>query len=419
MKKNPALKLSFFIAIISVVILAGCGSNSNPAENEGPAESAEGLVEVVTSFYPLYDFASKIGGDHVNMTMLVPAGVEPHDWTPKSRDITTIRNADLFIYQGNDFEVWVDSVMKTLDGSEVMVVEASEGIARIPGEGHADHDHEGHEHEEGHADHDHEGHEHEEGHADHDHEGHEHEEGHADHDHEGHEHEEGHADHDHEGHEHEEGHADHDHEGHEHEEGHADHDHEGHEHEEDHSGHDHHGHSHDYEFDPHLWLSPVHAKEMAEKIKNALVAVDPANQADYEANYNELAERFDQLHAKFQESLKDVTRREIVVTHQAFGYLAHEYNLEQISIMGISPDAEPTAQDMMRIRRHVQDNGIKVIFFEELLSDSLAKTLANDAGVETRVLNPLEGLTPKQMEAGEDYFSIMEQNLENLIYALK
>lgn len=351
-------KTSFYLltmVISTALLLAGCGNNgSGQTENPNTDPNSEGRINVVTSFYPLYDFVQKIGGEHVDVTSLVPAGVEPHDWTPKSRDITSIRNADVFVYQGADFEVWVDSVMKTLDDSEVVTVEASHGIEMIPGSGHS-HDEE---HEE---------------------DGHSHGEG------------EGHGADDH-GHDHDEtaGH-----------------------------GEDDHGHDHSHELDPHMWLSPQYAKQMSLTIKEALVQADPDNEDAYENNYNQHVERLDQLHANYKESLADLSRREIVVSHQAFGYLAHEYDLEQISIMGLSADAEPTAQDMKNIRQFVQDNGVKYIFFEELLSDSLANTLARDAGVETLVLNPLEGLTPNQMEAGEDYFSIMEQNLENLLLALK
>jgi zinc transport system substrate-binding protein len=62
---------------------------------------------------------------------------------------------------------------------------------------------------------------------------------------------------------------------------------------------------------------------------------------------------------------------------------------------------------------------VKYIFFEELVSDKLAKTLAKDAGIETLVLNPLEGLTPEQVNAGEHYVSVMENNLQNLLKALQ
>ena len=87
--------------------------------------------------------------------------------------------------------------------------------------------------------------------------------------------------------------------------------------------------------------------------------------------------------------------------------------------MGLSPEAEPRAKDLLDISDYVKSHGIKTIFFEELVSDRLAKTLANEADIDTMVLNPLEGLTPEQEKAGDDYFSIMERNLENLQKALR
>lgn len=87
--------------------------------------------------------------------------------------------------------------------------------------------------------------------------------------------------------------------------------------------------------------------------------------------------------------------------------------------MGLSPDAEPTGQDIVKLAKLVKDEGIKYIFFEELVSDKLAKTLASEAGVQTMVLNPVEGLTQEQVNNKDDYFTLMQKNLQNLLIALQ
>jgi zinc transport system substrate-binding protein len=87
--------------------------------------------------------------------------------------------------------------------------------------------------------------------------------------------------------------------------------------------------------------------------------------------------------------------------------------------MGLNPDAEPRAQDILEIAKYVEENGVKYIFFEELVSDQLAVMLANEANVETMVLNPLEGLTKEQEKAGVTYLNLMQSNLQNLVQALQ
>jgi len=125
------------------------------------------------------------------------------------------------------------------------------------------------------------------------------------------------------------------------------------------------------------------------------------------------------LDQKYTDVLENAAQKNLVVSHQAFGYLARDYGLTQTAIMGLSPDAEPRAQDILKIAKYVKDNGVKYIFFEELVSDRLAKTLASEAGVDTMVLNPLEGLTKEQEKNGDTYLSLMESNLQNLTKALQ
>ncbi|WP_249862427.1 metal ABC transporter substrate-binding protein [Paenibacillus konkukensis] len=302
-----------------MIMLAGCGKSQATLMN--------GKVNVVASFYPLYDFTKKIGGDRVNVINLVPTGVEPHDWTPKSRDMQNLSKAQMFVYLGAGFEGWVNDTLGSLPkDSKVAVVEGSKGVELLASSG-EDHDH-------------------------------------------------------------------------------------------DHDAKNKEAHN-ESQYDPHVWLSPVNAKKIALNIKDQLVKTDPAGQSDYEANYEKFAAQLDQLDAKYKEALAKTPKKDIVVTHQSFAYLAKQYGLTQKAIMGLSPDSEPTSKDLKEINEFIRTNGIQYIFFEELVSDRLAKTLAKDAKVETLVLSPIEGLTDAQAKAGADYISLMESNLNNLIKALQ
>ena len=158
---------------------------------------------------------------------------------------------------------------------------------------------------------------------------------------------------------------------------------------------------------------------MAANVLDSLSTVDPEHKADYEANYKQLEAKLTALDDEYTAKLGAAPKKDIVVSHHAFSYLARDYGLRQVSIMGLSPDAEPKAQDLLNISKFVKENGVKYIFFEELVSDELARTLAREADAETLVLNPLEGLTPAQEKNGDDYFSLMNANLQNLLQALQ
>lgn len=332
--KRSRLFMTVALCSIMMLIVSACGSNSGSSSQ---GKISEDKFNVVTSFYPIYEFTKAIGGDDVNVINLLPTGVEPHDWTPRSQDIVNTSKAGLFLYNGAGLEAWVPNFLKGLDkDSNVKAVEVSAGIHLIDSE-EEEHTHEGEEHD--------------------------------------------------------------------------DHAHENEQHEDD-------GHNHG-SIDPHTWVSPKSALVMAENIKNSLVEADPEHKTGYEERYGELKQQLEDLDTKFTEQLSNVSQKEIVVSHQAFGYLARDYGLTQHSIMGLSPDAEPTGQDIVKLAKLVKEEGIRYIFFEELVSDKLAKTLASEAGVETMVLNPVEGLTKEQLENGDNYFTLMEKNLQNLITALQ
>lgn len=312
----------------SLLLLSACANNDSGAEG-----AANGKVNVITSFYPIYYMASEIGGEHVQVTNLIPTGVEPHDWTPKSRDLQNVSNAQLLLVNGAGFEGWLSDFQKGLAaGSKVKTVEVSNGITLLKA-GEEEHG------EEAHA--------------------------------------------------------------------------EGEQAYEDEYGHDH------GDIDPHTWISPKSALIMVENVKNALVDADPEHRADYEKNYEQLKAKLASIDEEYTSKLKNVAKRDLVVSHRAFGYLARDYDLRQHAIMGISPDAEPRAQDLLNLSKLVQEKQLKYVFFEELVSDQLAQTLASEAKVDTLVLNPLEGLTQEQAAAGDNYLTLMARNLQNLLLALQ
>lgn len=322
--KYKLMCLAFMM--LAGLTLAGCANSSG--------DLVEGKVNVVTSFYPLYNFAQKIGGEHVHVINLVATGVEAHDWTPKPKDMANLSKSDVFVYNGWGFEGWVEEFLGGSEAdSDLIVVEAVQGIEPIL-LSEKDDEHEANE-EEGHE-------------------------------------------------------------------------------EEAHAEENEHG-----EFDPHVWMSPLQAISIAENIMQGLVEADPGHQSEFAANFEALKQELEQLHEDYAAALSEASRKEVVVSHHAYGYLTRDYGLTQVAIMGISPDAEPTAQDIKKISEYVKEHDIRYILFEELASPKLAETLAKDVGIETLVFNPVEGLTEEQEERGEDYISIMRSNLTTLQKALQ
>ncbi|HWH04937.1 MAG TPA: zinc ABC transporter substrate-binding protein, partial [Gaiellaceae bacterium] len=161
--------------------------------------------------------------------------------------------------------------------------------------------------------------------------------------------------------------------------------------------------------DPHVWLDPLRFATIVERIGREL---------GREAAAAALADELRQLHGEFERGLADCERRELVTSHAAFAYLADRYDLEQVAISGLSPEAEPTPRELEEVVTEVREHGATTVFFETLVSPRLAETVAREVGARTAVLNPLEGLAKEEMEAGADYVSVMRANLEALRSAL-
>ncbi len=171
--------------------------------------------------------------------------------------------------------------------------------------------------------------------------------------------------------------------------------------------------------DPHVWLDPVLYGDLVTEVQRALVKADPAGRAEYERNAVAFRREIDRVGARYAAGLRDCARRTVVTAHEAFGYLARRYGLRQEAIAGIAPDQEPSASRIATLADLVDRQGVTTIFTEELVSRRVADALAREAGgVRTETLNPLEGLTEKEQQRGDDWATVMDANLVKLRAAL-
>jgi zinc transport system substrate-binding protein len=175
---------------------------------------------------------------------------------------------------------------------------------------------------------------------------------------------------------------------------------EGHEDEEDHG-----------DLDPHFWQDPALLADLGDAVADELGELDPDNADTFATNAADLRADLESLDDDYEVGLADCERTTVVVSHDAFGYL-EKYDLHFEAIAGLSPDAEPTPADLGRLRQLIEEDGITTVFGERLAPPALVDTLADDAGVTTAVLDPIEGLTDETN--GEDYLSLMTQNLDAL-----
>lgn len=305
------IKCLVIFLILSLTFM-GC------SKKEESQEKSSSKIKVYASFYPVYDFAQKIGKDKIDLKLIIPNGVEPHDWEPSAKLIGEIQDANVIIYNGLGMEPWIEKTKNTLDNKNTIWVDTSKNADLILLSDNEDKDN-----------------------------------------------------------------------------------------------------HKDLKYDPHIWLNPLNALSQAEAIKNSLIKADPKNKNFYQNNFTDFKKNIFKLDEQFKSSTSKLKNKNLVVSHKAFTYLASRYDLNQVSISGISPDEEPTSSNLAKLSKFVKKNDVKYIYFETLANPKLAQVLANEANINTKVLNPLEGLTPEDIKSKKDYFSTMRENLKSIEDGLK
>jgi len=295
-------------SLLALVALAGCGRQQ---------VSENGRLQVAASFYPLAHFAEQIGGEHVQVTQVLPVGVEPHDYEPSPGDLRAISDAKVFLFNGG-IDPWGDRLRADLEKNGVIVVEMAEHVDVLSNIAH-EHEEEGHDHG---------------------------------------------------------------------------------------------------PFDPHFWMDPLSAKMEVIAIRDALIAADAAHAEDYRRNADAYLEKLDALDRAYHEGLASCTLKEIIVSHDAFRYLANRYGFSTLPINGVDQE-EPSARAIAELISVAKEKGIRTVFFETTASPKLSETIAEEAGAQTQVLHTLHGLTTEEESSGETYLSLMKRNLVHLRSAMQ
>lgn len=315
-------KLSFIFALIlgASIFLTGCNSDNSTADTQN-----ENQLSIYTTVYPLQYMAEQIGGEHVNVSSIYPAGVDEHTFEPTQKDIINIAESDLFYYVGYNLEGFVNNVTKTLGNENVEMIAIGEKV-NLDTPGHEEHEHEDHEHEDD-------------------------------------------------------------------------------------------GHNHGT-VDPHLWIDPLYAKEMAEHIKDTLIEKMPEQKSAFEANYETLAKKFDELNTEYTKVFSEASHDEFLVSHAAFGYWEERYDVEQISVSGISTSEEPTQKSLEKLVDTAKEHKLKFILVEQNINSKLTDIIKKEANLTALPIHNLSILTQDDIDSERDYFSIAKDNLNSLQKAL-
>jgi zinc transport system substrate-binding protein len=165
--------------------------------------------------------------------------------------------------------------------------------------------------------------------------------------------------------------------------------------------------------DPHVWLDPQRLASIGTALADRLAELDPEGAEGYRSRAQELRTELTALDDEMRAGLETCERRQIVTSHDAFGYLADAYGLEQVAVAGLSPEDEASPQRLAEVAAQAEEDGVTTIFFEELVSPKVAESLAREVGATATVLTPLEGAP----ETG-DYLTAMRENLTTLRTAL-
>src|SRR3989338_2407033 len=170
--------------------------------------------------------------------------------------------------------------------------------------------------------------------------------------------------------------------------------------------------------DPHIWLDLILVKRQVENIVQLLTDLDPNHESIYKNNAAVYLGELSKLDDDYKNGLVNCRLKEIVSAHDAFAYLGSRYDFTIHPIAGISPEDEPSAAQLAALTELIRQKHIQTIFFENFVSPKLSETLARETKAKVAVLNPIEGLTSEESDAGKNYDILMRENLEALKKAM-
>jgi len=373
------------ILLISTLFLVAC-NNQSEEQNEDNA----GTLRVVTSIFPQFDFVRQIAGDRVELTMLISPGAESHSFEPTPQDIITLNEADLFIYIGGHAEVWVDSILDSLESETLRSVALIDFVDEILMGEHQHHGHvydcidddcptdEAHYHEHDYDNNDH--------HHDHYHE----------HDYDNDHHHDHYHGHDYDNNDH---HHDHYH---------------GYDYDNDHH--------HDQELheDDHVWTSPRNAIAIVMALADILAALDPDNAYYFHANAASYIAELEELDRAFAEVAEQGARRIVIFGDRfPFRYLMHAYELSFLSAFpGCSADTHASPATITYLIDMITVLDVPVVFYIEFSNRMVADVLVEATGVRLLEMHSVHNVSHADFEAGVTYLDLMRRNVEHLREAL-
>ncbi|MCX8069607.1 MAG: zinc ABC transporter substrate-binding protein [Thermodesulfovibrionales bacterium] len=179
--------------------------------------------------------------------------------------------------------------------------------------------------------------------------------------------------------------------------------------------HSHNGHYHDNEYDPHIWLDFENAQKMVDNIYKGISEKAVDKSEILKNNSNKYKEILINLDKKYYEEMSKCEKK-IVLTggHQTFNYLCNRYGLRCISAYGLSPNSEPSAKTLSGLTKTIKKEGLKYIFFEDVVNPRVSNTLSRETGTELLQIRSGHNLSAEEFKRGVTYQSLMEDNLKNL-----
>lgn len=187
-------------------------------------------------------------------------------------------------------------------------------------------------------------------------------------------------------------------------------------HDEDKDHEEHHEHG---AYDPHYWLDIDNMIQMTQTLDAEFSKLFPTKAPSFHANAAVYIAELQKLKAEYSGGLAECKNRTLVTNHDAFGYLVRANKLENISVIGLSSDEQPSAKNIADIIILVKEHGVKTIFFEEFINDNVSQTIAKETGAKVQSLQPLENISEDELKSHQTYLTIMRENLKKIREAME